>query len=61
MTNSFNDIVAKRVNSGKPRTGNPEPIRVEPRQVQRLLEDGTPSLITSTSALRESDEIVQAQ
>jgi len=49
---------AKRVNSGKPRTGNPEPSRVETRKVQRLLEDSTLSLITSTSALPEREEIV---
>ena len=33
------------MNSGNPT--NPEPIRVETRPVQRLLEEGTPSLITS--------------
>ncbi len=54
----FNDIVEKRMNSGKPRTGNPEPSRVEPRKVQRLLEEDTSSLITSKSVLHESDDIV---
>jgi len=50
-----------RVNSGKPHMGgNPEPSRVETRKVQRLLEDGTPSLITSMSALPVRDDIVQA-
>lgn len=50
-----------RVNSGKPlNMGNPEPSRVEPRKVQRLLEGDTSSLITSTNALHESDEIVRS-
>lgn len=52
----------KGVNSGKPErenVGNPEPSRVESRKVQRLLEDGIPSLITSMSAPRVSDDIVR--
>jgi 5-methylcytosine-specific restriction endonuclease McrA len=36
------------MNSGNPK--NPEPIRVETRQVQRLLEEGTPSLITRSAS-----------
>lgn len=55
----FSDIAENRVNCGKPRTGNPQPSRVETRKVQRLAEDGTPSLMTATSARHESDEIVQ--
>ena len=45
------------VNSGKPKrkdVGNPEPSRVEPRKVQRLVEEDTSSLITRTSAPRET-------
>jgi len=59
---TLNAFIAKRVNSGKPKrkdVGNPEPSRVEPRKVQRLLEEDTSSLITSKSALHESDDIVQ--
>jgi len=53
-------LLKKRVNSGKPlSTGNPEPSRVEPRKVQRLLEEDTSSLMTSKNALHESEEIVQ--
>jgi len=42
----FTDILAKRMNSGNPRTGNPEPSRVQPRKVQRLPERATACLIT---------------
>jgi len=56
--NILNVFMKKGMNSGKPRTGNPEPSRVEPRKVQRLLEDDTSSLITSMSVPPEREEIV---
>lgn len=52
--------LAKGMNSGKLRKNNPEPSRVETRKVQRLLEEGTPSLITSKSVPLVRDEIVQS-
>jgi len=56
MRNHFEN----RVNSGKPRTGNPEPSRVETRKVQRLSEEDTSSLITDKSALQlKADDIVR--
>jgi len=55
----FNDVIAKRVNSGKPRTGNPEP-SVQSTKVQRLLEYSD-ILNNQISALHESDDIVQAR
>ena len=47
------------VNSVELRKDNTEPSRLQRRKVQRLLEDGTPSLMTSLSARHESDDIVQ--
>lgn len=49
----------KGMNSGKLRKDNPEPSVVESTKVQRLLEEGTPSLITSKSVPLVRDEIVQ--
>ena len=54
----FDGIVAKRMNSEKPRTGNSEPSLVQSKKVQRLLEGSTLPLITSKSVLHESDDIV---
>ncbi len=48
---------AKRMNSGKPRTGNPEP-SVQSTKVQRLLEHSD-MLNNQTSVLHESDDIVR--
>jgi 5-methylcytosine-specific restriction endonuclease McrA len=47
------------MNSGKLLKDNPEPSRVETRKVQRLPEDGTPSLITGKSVPLVRDDIVQ--
>lgn len=50
-----------RVNSGNSRTENPEPSSLQCEKVQRLAEDGTPSLMTATSALHDEshDDIVR--
>ena len=55
----FDEIVAKRVNSGKPRTGNPEPSS-QSEKVQRLLESSD-TLNNQISALPERDDIVQVR
>lgn len=55
--NVLNFLSNKRVNSGKPRTGNPEP-SVQSTKVQRLLEHSD-VLNNQTSALPEREEIVQ--
>lgn len=55
----FDEIVAKRVNCGKPRTGNPQP-SAQSAKVQRLLESGD-TLNNQNSALPERDDIVQVR
>ena len=55
----FDDIVAKRMNSGEPRPGNPEP-SVQSTKVQRLLEH-IAVLNNQISVRHESDDIVQVR
>ena len=55
----FDGIVEKRMNSGKPRNGNPEP-SVQSTKVQRLL--GHSDMLNNQNSVRpERDEIVQVR
>jgi hypothetical protein len=59
--NILNVLVKKGVNSGKPRTGNPEPSHKIANRLVEGAETKAEETITPNNALPEREEIVQAQ
>lgn len=56
----FNDIIAKRVKTEKPRTGNPVPSLEIANRLKKGVETKVEETIIPNSALPERDDIVQA-